>query len=220
MAAKAWSYSALSSFETCAKKHYHTRVKKDVKEEESEQMKWGNQVHKALEDRVRDGVALPKGMEKWESLLQRLLDRPGTPIAEQQMCLDKTLAPTTWFAKNAWARAIVDFAILDGDKALALDWKTGKPKEDHDQMMMFAAFMFHHYPELDRVITGYVWLAYGNRVTTQAYYRSDLPKIWQEFLPRVKRYQIAHDNNDFKPNPSGLCRKWCPVLSCVHNGRS
>lgn len=216
----AWSYSSLSSYETCPRKHYRTRVAKDIKEKESEAMKWGNQVHKALEDRVRDGKALPKTMQKWEPLVTKLLARKGEAIAEQQLCIDKTLAPTDWFGKGSWCRGIVDFTMLDGDRAMALDWKTGKPKTDHDQLMLFAALIFHHYPEIERVTTGYVWLAYGNKITTKTFHRSELTDIWRDYLPRVKRYEIAHNENKWEPKPSGLCRAWCPVVDCEFNGKN
>lgn len=215
----AWSYSSLSSYETCPRKHHRLKVAKDIIEKESEQMKWGNEVHKALELRIRDGLPLPDSMAKWEPLILKLLSRKGKPVAEQQLCLSPSLSPTSWYGSDSWCRGIVDFTMFDGDKALALDWKTGKPKTDHDQMMLFAALLFHHYPELDKVTTGYVWLAYGNKITSKTFLRSDLQKIWQEFLPRVKRYQIAHDENKWEAKPSGLCRAWCPVTDCEFNGR-
>jgi len=183
-------------------------------------MRWGNEVHKALELRVRDGLPLPKTMQKWEPLIAKLLKRPGKPLAEQQLCLSEELSPTDWFGSESWCRGIVDFCILDGDKALALDWKTGKPKTDHDQMRLFAALMFHHYPQLEKVTTGYVWLAYGNKISSKTFFRSDLNEIWGEFLPRVQRYQLAFTKEKWEAKPSGLCRAWCPVLDCEFNGRS
>lgn len=215
----AWSYSALSSYETCPHRHYRTRVAKDIVEKESEQMRWGNEVHKALELRVRDGEPLPDTMSKWEPLINKLLKRKGKAVAEQQLCLTSSLAPTDWFGRDSWCRGIVDFCVFDGDKALALDWKTGKPKNDHDQMMLFAALIFHHYPEVERVTTGYVWLAHGNKISSKTFFRSGLNDIWREFLPRVKRFQIAHDTSKWEKKPSGLCRAWCPVLDCNFNGR-
>ena len=47
----AWSYSRLKNFESCPKRHYHVDVVKDVREEESEQLKWGNALHDAFAKR-------------------------------------------------------------------------------------------------------------------------------------------------------------------------
>lgn len=215
-----WSFSSLNSYETCPRKHYRTKVKKDIQETVSEQITWGNEVHKALEDRVRDNKPLPKSMQKWEPFVAKLLARKGEAVAEQQLCISKTLSPTDWFGSDSWCRGIVDFALFDGDKAIALDWKTGKIKDDHDQLKLFAALMFHHYPQIEKVTTGYVWLAHQCKITTKSFYRSDLPEIWKAYLPRVKRYEIAHKEDKWEAKPSGLCRAWCPVLDCEFNGRS
>jgi hypothetical protein len=216
----AWSYSALNSYETCPHRHYRTKVVKDIREPQSEQLLWGNRVHKALELRVRDGTPLPKDMQKWEPIVERLLAKKGESIPEQKLCLNEQLMATGWFDKDAWCRGIVDYMLVDGDKAVALDWKTGKPKEDHDQLMLFAALLFHTYPELETIRTGYVWLAHGCKITTKEFSRADVPSIWSEFLPRVKRLVTAHKNDKWEKKPSGLCRAWCPVLDCEFNGKS
>ena len=44
-----WSYSALTSYETCPKRYQLTRVTKQVTEPQTEATRWGNEVHKALE---------------------------------------------------------------------------------------------------------------------------------------------------------------------------
>ncbi|MBT7005042.1 MAG: hypothetical protein HOA06_10055 [Chloroflexi bacterium] len=216
----AWSYSALNSYETCPHRHYRQRVKKDITEPEGEALKWGNEVHKALELRIRDGIALPKTMQKWEPMVAKLLSRTGDSIAEQELCLNEQLAATGWWDKDAWVRAKVDYMLVDGNKALMLDWKTGKPKPDHDQLTLFAAFVFHHYPQIDTVTTGYVWLAHKNKISTAGFERSDLPDMWAEFLPRVRRFNIAYEQDKWEKKPSGLCRAWCPVIDCEFNGKN
>ena len=59
-----WSYSRLKNFETCPKRHWHVDINKDAKEEDSEQLQWGNAVHKALADRIAKGTSLPIGMAR------------------------------------------------------------------------------------------------------------------------------------------------------------
>jgi hypothetical protein len=48
--------------------------------------------------------------------------------------------------------------------------------------------------------------------------REDVPKIWQEFAPRVQRLELAHQENRWPKKPSGLCRKHCPVRDCEFHG--
>lgn len=216
---KAWSYSALNSYETCPHRHYRQRVKKDVFEPEGEALRWGNEVHKALELRIRDGLALPKSMQQWEPMVARLLQRNGKSIAEQSLCLNEQLSPTGYWDRDAWVRAKIDYILLAGDKAVMLDWKTGKPKPDHDQLTLFAAFVFHCYPQVEYVRTGYVWLAHDCKIDSAEFYRKDVPDIWAEFLPRVRRFSLAHEEDRWEKKPSGLCRAWCPVTDCEFNGK-
>ena len=91
-----------------------------------------------------------------------------------------------------------------------LDYKTGKPKEDGDQLKLFAATTFALEPWLESVKTGYLWLAH-NKVTDASFKREDVSVIWQEFVPRVQRMQKAQELDLWPPRPSGLCKAWCPV---------
>ena len=43
---------------------------------------------------------------------------------------------------------------------------------------------------------------------------------WDKWKLKHSRLQAAHDNDVWNPKPSGLCKAWCPVLSCSHNGRA
>ena len=45
---RAWSFSALDDFKNCPKAYYEKRIAKSVSETESEEMRWGNFVHKAF----------------------------------------------------------------------------------------------------------------------------------------------------------------------------
>ena len=66
----AWSYSSLNTFKQCPKKYYHLKVAKDVKDVGSSAMYYGNEVHKAAEDYIKEGVPIPSKFK----FLQRPLD--------------------------------------------------------------------------------------------------------------------------------------------------
>ena len=85
----AWTYSQLEKFETCPKQFYHVRVLRDVKEPPTEHTVWGERVHTALEERVRDGKSLPEGMEHWEGIASKIAALPGEKHCEVQMAVDK-----------------------------------------------------------------------------------------------------------------------------------
>ncbi len=52
----AWSYSALSTYETCPYQYFRLKVKKDVKDTMNEAAIWGNEVHKHLDHRISKGT--------------------------------------------------------------------------------------------------------------------------------------------------------------------
>ena len=58
MANFTWSYSALKDYENCPKKFYEVRVAQNFVVIPSEKMMYGTEVHKALEDYVKDGKEL------------------------------------------------------------------------------------------------------------------------------------------------------------------
>ena len=54
-----WSYSSIKTFQQCPKKYYHLKIAKDVKDEGSEATIYGQELHKAAEDFIKEGKPLP-----------------------------------------------------------------------------------------------------------------------------------------------------------------
>lgn len=50
----AWSYSSLNQFLTCGKQYHEVRVLKRFKDEPSEQLLWGDRVHKYMEQKLHE----------------------------------------------------------------------------------------------------------------------------------------------------------------------
>lgn len=203
-----WSFSSLTAFETCPRRYYLTRVSKEVVEKDTEATLWGKTVHAALEARI-NGAPLEPEFAHYEQFIAPL-ERIGKPIAEMQVALTRGFDRTEWDASNAWVRGIIDVHVVVGNTGVALDWKTGKPKSDIDQLKLFSALLFHIYPELEQVRTGYVWLAY-DKLTSELFDRSQLGEIWGSFMPRVARLEAAFEKDKWPAKPGGLCRAWCPV---------
>lgn len=215
----AWSYSALTSFEQCPKRFYETKIAKNIVEPQTEATLWGNAVHKALEHRLSDGTPLPDKMQQYEPIAAKLANAAvgKTLEVEQKLALNSSFEPTKFFAKDVWVRSIADFIISKGETAFIGDHKTGKMVPDSSQLELSAAVVMHHKPWIKKVVNTFIWLKEG-KVTTEKFAREDLPNIWAKFLPRVRRVEHALEANKFPPMPSGLCRKWCPVHTCEHNG--
>ena len=213
-----WSYSVLTSFETCPRRHYLTKVTKEVSEPQSEQIIWGNKVHKALENRIKHNTPIPKEMADLEDLAQSVLSVGGKVEAEQKLALDRNFRPVSWFDKQVWVRGITDVTLVKGDRVFIGDWKTGNPKPESAQLRLTAAMTFHHKPFVKKIINAFVWIK-TKTLTTEVFTPDDIPAIWQEFAPRVQRLEIAMHENKFPPKPSGLCRKYCPCTGCEFHGK-
>lgn len=214
-----WSYTALSCFENCPKQYYHRYILKE-KEPESEQMRHGVLVHRALEERVRDGVPIPQAYARFEPLAARVALTKGAPRVtvevEKPFGVDETLAVCDFFSPKVWGRGKVDVVICKENTATILDWKTGKKRDNDSQLKIFAAFIFNAHPSVEVVYAANIWLEHGG--PGQRFEYRDSHALWAEIVRRVNRIVTAAEKEAFDPKPSGLCA-YCPVTSCPHNRR-
>ncbi len=213
----AWSYSQLKNFETCDKRYYHYQVAKDVHEPETDELREGNNLHKAFELRLK-GQPLPMLYAHFEGLLSRFVAAPGQLYAEQKLALTSQFTPVTFFAKGVWFRTVIDVTKVHADKAAIADWKTGKPKEDLTQLQLMAATVFAHQPQVQRVRAALVFVGHDHTEKAE-FVREDLPEIWGEILPRVRKMEQARQKQEYPPKPSGLCKRYCAVVSCPYHGK-
>ena len=172
-------------------------------------------MHTAFEDFVKKGDALPDGMTQWQPLADKLARLPGEKLTEYKFALDKDFKPTEW--KQSWSRGIADLVVIKDDKAVVADYKTGRRKPT-EQLDLYACYAFAHYPEVKTVTTAFIWLK-EKKIDKQAIQREEVPVIWQKLLPRVRKLESAYERDSWPERPSGLCKGWCPVLSCKFNGK-
>jgi PD-(D/E)XK nuclease superfamily len=213
-----WSYSKVKNFETCPKRHYHYDIAKDVKEPTTSQLDYGNDLHACFAERLSKNAPLPLGFGQFEPLMSKIAAGPGKIYVEQKLAITSSFTPSTYFGKDVWFRTIVDCARVTDDRAAIFDWKTGKVAEDPTQLKLMAATVFAHMPKLVEVRSALVFVAH-DAIKPATFTRNDLPKIWAELLPRVKRMVEAQQTNDYPPKPGGLCKKYCAVVSCPFHGK-
>jgi hypothetical protein len=211
-----WTYSQLTNFQTCARQYYETTVAKSIPFQETEQVIWGKKVHSALEDRIKLGAPLPEGMTQWEPIMAKFEAMPGEKKTEQKFALSNDFKPAGYW-DNPWTRGAADLVITHGSDAMVIDYKTGKRKLT-DQLQLYAAYKMAHSPEVQRVITGFVWLR-DRKIDKEVVTREEVPAIWRKFLPMVRKLEIAHERQAWPPNPGRLCEKYCPVTGCQFHGR-
>lgn len=221
----AWSHSRVNSFLTCPRKLYEESIAKNYPFQESEASRWGLKVHKALELRLSMGAELPANMSQYESRaasFENLANSMGFEIhTELELAVNQSLEPCGWKDwNNCWARCALDLALIHptDTAAVAVDWKTGKKKSDDKQLALQAAMIFRHYPHVQKVKSMFVWLKEAGEMEPLTFNREQEPRLWKQYLPIVRDMTDAATFGKWPAKPSGLCKQYCPVDSCRHNG--
>lgn len=220
----AWSWSKLKNWRSCPKRHYEVDIAKTYKEDESDALTWGNQVHSAFAKRVDKGTPLPIEMQRHDGWPSRIhaLKEAGLPVMiERKLAIDKEFRPVGFFDASAWCRVVIDVQmhIESANAAITVDWKTGgKVEPEFEQLGISSQVIFSHYPDLQQVAAIYVWLGHETQ-TVKVYNRDRMPGLWNLLWPELQQMQEAHRTLTYPPKPSGLCIRWCPVTSCPYHGK-
>lgn len=224
----AQSYSSLGVFDTCPYQYHAKYITKEVKYVQSADAKWGDDAHNALEKYVltKRASGMPGNMAHYapyaDWVLDRAAKRGGIVMAERQAAVNREHAQTGYKAKDAWVRGKIDITILypQERKAEVFDWKTGKIRNDATQLKLYDGFTLADYPEIDEVASGYIWLEHKQITPPVLVARSGVQAVWSEFDHRYAQLQDAYVRKAWPKRPNGLCKAWCDVLSCEHNGRN
>ena len=120
-----WSYSSIKTFDQCPRKYYHLKVARDVRDEGGVAAIYGQEVHKAAENYVRDGVPVPDKFSFVEPVVSAFNNIPGEKHCELKLGVRKTpngYEPCEFFAKDVWWRGVADLLIINGGKAWLADY--------------------------------------------------------------------------------------------------
>ena len=80
--------------------------------------------------------------------------------------------------------------------------------------------IFDCYPDIDKVVAGFIWLKDGIKFTQATFLRKHKDRLWNVYLPTVERVEQSITSGQWPEKPGGLCGAYCPVLDCNFNGRS
>lgn len=212
----AWSYSSLSLFQQCPYKYYRLRIEKDIKEPESEAMAFGNAVHKSAELAIKKGTPIPREHSFMEPYVAPILKLDGTKEAELRLGLTAKFKPCGFFDRDVWWRGIADVVVVNGAKALSLDWKTGNAKyPDVKQLEMVAIGLFYTYPEVQEVTGGLAFVVHKKTVP-YTLKRDQVPDKLPYWLGETERLDKAVALDKWVKRPNFTCKGWCPVEDCPY----
>jgi len=218
-----WSFSSIKLFEQCPRKYHHLKVLKDYKEPDSEATLYGTEFHRAAENYIKDGTALPPFFGFAKPALDNLKQLKGEKLCEYRMALTEDLEPCDFFDDRVWFRGVADLIVLDHEagEARCIDYKTGKSAKyaDAGQLELMALCLFKHFPTIKKVKSGLLFVV-CNAFVKDKHSADQQEVLWEGWIQRHNRLKIAMQNDVWNPKPSGLCKKHCIVTSCSHNGRS
>ena len=222
MSLPAWSFSSIKLFETCAKKYEAERITKEVKYTDNESTLYGKDLHLAAEEFIRDDKPIPDRFKFISGMLEKLKSLPGDKYCEKKFgikSVNDVLEPCDFFDKEVWFRGVADLLIINGESARVIDYKTNKDAKyaDTRQLALLAACVFLEYPEV-KEIKGALIFVVCNALVKQEYTFERRFDIFGALTPLLARREAAYESGVFNANPNGLCRKYCGVLSCIHNG--
>lgn len=214
-----WSYSSLKTFQQCPKKYYHLKVAKDVKDPPTTATLYGQEVHKAAEDFIKDGTPIPEKYAYVHPFVETLADIPGAKYTEHKMGLTRDLKPCGFFDADVWWRGIADLLIINEEKGLAhsIDYKTGKNAKyaDKQQLDLVAVAIFAHFPNIVRVKSGLLFVVSKEFIKAE-HHAEKKDEYIAQVLPDLDRLEKAMENGVWNPISGPLC-KFCPVKDCTHN---
>ena len=216
-----WSYSALKDFENCARRYHEVRILKRYKERETEQKLYGDELHKAAEAYAKTKQALPEKFAFMQPLIDTLLAKEGKVYPEHQMALTIEYEPCDWWDKRVWVRGKADLLIIDDAQHMAwmVDYKTGKNKDpDKDQLDLLTLLIFEHFPNIVQVNSALAFVV-NEAFVKHKRFLTEREDLWWRYLERIAKLEKANEAGVWNPQPSGLCKKHCAVLSCEYNGR-
>jgi len=216
----AWSYSSITLFHQCPKKYHHLRIVKDIVEPKTEQLLYGEQLHKAAELYIKDGTPLPEQFLFIKSQLDTLNAIEGQKLCEYKMGLSDDGKPCGFFDQRVWWRGIADLVIVKDKTAFIIDYKTGRNAKyaDTKQLDFLAMATFAHFPEVKR-IKGALMFVVSNDFIKKDYVRGDFLGLLRDALYLYVPLESAYTQDVWNPKPNFTCRNYCAVHSCIHNGK-
>lgn len=202
------SYTLLSTFERCKRQAQHRYVLKDTPFTPTEASTWGNRVHEAMENALKRGdLKLPQDMLAYERHLPPL---KGSK-AELKLGVRENWSPCGFFDSDVFFRTKIDVVMQAGATAAIVDWKTGKRREDADELEINAALLKAHHPELEKITGWYVWLK--DDALGKEHDLSGAAGKQAEISRRMSVVRQSEQMNYWPPTENALCG-WCDVRGC------
>lgn len=199
-----WSYSSLSTYESCPAKWYYGYIV-GLTGEPSPAMARGTRLHADCENYVKgDLMVVPYELKKVALRLEDLKQKKAK--AEETWLLGRN-----WEHNEVapWIKAIIDVHWLepDGKVLHIIDHKSGREYPEHrEQLELYALIGLCRFPEVKRAEYEALYLDTGHTSNAGAILRGDVMnsrvQSWNNRAIRI------FEDQKYLPRPGGACR-WC-----------
>jgi hypothetical protein len=194
---------------------WHVYIARDVEREESDALRWGNYVHKALEKYLQGSEALPDGLLHYE----HLYDFPAGYDVEAELMLGirEDGSPCQFFADDVWLRGKLDVVLtceLRPTMAIIVDHKTGKNRrEDPYELALHAVLLKAARPQLTNIKGWYNWLHWNKMGDVHELSDTEALLGGVRWTRGKIEQAFRLGERAFPPKQGPLCG-WCPYKAC------
>jgi len=196
------------------------KVLKDIKDYGNEATIYGQEVHKACEDYVKDDVEIPEKFAYVRGVVEAIKRMDGDKHTELKLGVKKVeggYEPCKFLGEDVWWRGIADVVVIRGDTGYSLDYKTSKNARyaDTKQLDLVAAGLFVHFPQLKKVKSGLLFVV-SNEFIHKEHFVEQRDDYFDTFKDELDRLDTAEVSGVWNAKTGPLC-KFCPVTRCEHN---
>lgn len=243
------TYSSLSKFQLCPRQYWDSYVRDEKRPfVQSPAGAFGDYVHKFMEQCVGNkrvppphtieaiaaqapdggkGSALPH-LQSVVSLLRGLVAE-GNPkmLVEESVAVmmdGNKFIPAAYSAKNSLVRANIDL-LARTDKGIQLfDLKSGSVPRDTLQLEIYAAAAC--VANNGEPISARYWMTGqvgGGSQEPVLITQDDVPQVMHTVIgirETIGEYMERFGKMVWPANRNNLCKSWCPVTECEHNGQA
>jgi len=203
----AWSYSALSGYETCPAQHKYRKLLR-LNEPKSDALFRGIKIHNEAAHFLDGSVErFPTNCISFRDQFYELRDM--NPIVEEKWGFNKRWKPTGWMSKDVKCRVSLDvLKLYSDDTADVIDHKTGKYWPDNDkyeeQLGLYAATTIKLHPYIKSATARLWYLDTGDEVIFE-FTKDHAMDILGDLEERA---EVMMADTTCVPRPNMFC-KWC-----------
>ena len=217
-----FTYSSLSTYNTCPKQYEYRYVLKCLPYEQSEAQHYGSEMHSAMEGFIKGTQEMTQRYEFLQPVVEAINRIEGQKEAEYEISFLKDWTPTTFKDKESFVKGKCDLVIFHPEKPIMklVDYKfSGKAGESEalryrQELDMYCLLNFKKHEDIQVIDTSLLWLKTKAPTSTRTYTRDMLPELEDKILANIDRVEESLATGEFHCKVSGLCWGWCSANMC------